>query len=157
MTTFSPTMSDSTTRALLFLDEIMQMSSLKTCACNSSSDSVPSVDLDFGQRHFNFSHSQVAQFQLLLRPVIHDDDLENSTCVCIFFLICTVFCILLYCNLLLYYFIKCQLPQLQFCRWIWKQGGKVTVAKYSTQVYDAKDLGLNPIFSSPHNENFCDS
>ena len=34
----------------------------------------------------------MAQFQLLLRPVIHDDDSENSTFF-IFFLICTAFCI----------------------------------------------------------------
>ena len=72
-----------------------------------------------------------------------------------FFLICTVFCIVVLRLILVFH--KMSAPPIAILQMDLQIEGKVTVAKYSTQVYDAKNLGLNPIFSSPRNENFRDS
>ena len=98
------------------------------------------MDLDFGQRYFNFSHSQVAQFQLLLGPVIHDDELIICNIllhVYAFFLIRKVFCIVVLRLILVFH--KMSAPPFAILQMDLQIGGKVTVAKYSTQVYDAKD------------------
>ena len=81
------------------------------------------------------------QFQLLLRPVIHDDELIIwnillYTCMQ-FFLICSVFCIVVLRLILVFH--KMSAPPIAILQMDLQIGGKVTVAKYSTQVYDAKD------------------